>query len=148
MRVHFICRGNAYRSLIAESYFKSRSNIPVLSSGVVADDYRTGNVPVIAITRKFLKAKGLALPSELAPVQLTAERLQPGDTLVCVNKEALDELKAKFKLESEPIVWDIIDYDEPGGGQETGISQYEYTRVIYKQIVKNVDQLIKELAAR
>ena len=148
MRVHFICRGNAYRSLLAEAYFKTRSTIPVTSSGVVADIYREYNKSVIVKTRKFLESKKLPPALAKAPIQLTDERLHKDDTLVCVNKEAEKDLLRLFRPLSKPIVWDIADYDEPEGGQAAGLSREEYTKIIYKKMTQKVDKLIEQLENR
>jgi protein-tyrosine-phosphatase len=56
MRVHFICRGNVYRSRIAEAYLKSLEleGLEVLSSGTIARERSEFTKPIAESTLKFL----------------------------------------------------------------------------------------------
>jgi protein-tyrosine-phosphatase len=143
MQVHFICRGNAYRSLIAEAYLKSLKipNLDVISSGVVAKEYAKPNIPVIRFTLDYLKLKGLNKYAKTHWDQLTQDRINNEDINVCMNQRVFDERENKVKLPLDTIVWDVDDTGEiepvPTSDQELLIQ----TEKIYQKIKDKIDNL-------
>jgi protein-tyrosine-phosphatase len=93
MTIHFICRGNAHRSLIAEAYLKSLQlkDVDVLSSGTVANTYRSENEPRIPIIIARLDIYGKGQFAKTTPDQLTQERIDRGDITVCMNQIVANE---------------------------------------------------------
>lgn len=61
MIIHFICRGNAFRSVIAEAYLNSLELkcLSVLSSGTAATLYRARNLADHRITLELLEEHGI-----------------------------------------------------------------------------------------
>ncbi len=149
MTIHFICRGNVLRSLIAETYLKSLSlpDIAVLSSGTVADDYRVSNIALgyRDNTRQLLARHGLATYTKQAAEQLTQARLNNTQLVICANQIAFDEAQAIVKLPANTIVWDIMDIGEGTRIANSAAARHAYEEEIYTEITAKVDGLVAEL---
>lgn len=145
MRVHYICRGNAHRSRIAEAYTRFRyPEVEVLSSGSVADEYRASGEAVIPIVDAFLAKQGIDVQMKPKAEQLTQDRLSEDDTTVCVNDVVYNECVAKgLQLPKNTIVWDIDDFQEHSGPQ---ISFEEFMEKHFPQITAEVDALMAKNA--
>ena len=150
MRVHFICRGNAYRSRLAEAYLKSLgTDIEVVSSGTVADAHRQQNARVIELVKDFLQSKALGKGLNYEPQQLTQERLQPDDAVIFMSQRARDE-STGLQLPQNTTTWDVKDFDEvypnPDSSDPAFPAQFlDYTGQIFKQIQTNIDELVTKL---
>ena len=145
MRVHFICNGNAYRSPMAEAYFRSlNTGIDVTSSGTRADIHRESNRALyIDFMPEFLRQHNLPVVHE--PIQLTQEMLDAGDVLVAINQIVQDNMRAKFTVPEDIRVWDISDLDEQKQTGEEPLDRKAHAQLIFQQIRANVDELIAEL---
>jgi protein-tyrosine-phosphatase len=142
MRIHYICRGNAYRSRLAEAYTKSiRPDSDVISSGTVADSHLTQNEPIVRLTLQFLKDQGLGAYAKQTTDQLTQERILPDDIAVCLNQRIYDE-SAPFVLPKRTEVWDITDWSEAMQAPITDDIWFVYTSKLYAQITQHVDELL------
>lgn len=147
MRVHFICNGNAYRSRLAEAYFRSlNTGIETFSSGARADKGRHSNDPVVVeFTSNYLREHGID-PSRLTshPVQLTPAMLRDDDVTI-VMADALNNAKAAVTLPAGVRVWDIGDFFDPEHMDKEQHERRVHTEQIFKQIRANVDELAAEL---
>jgi len=151
MIIHFICRGNAFRSLMAEAYLNSLElkNVQVISSGTVADEYRQSNDShqVYQTTLAVLKSYGIdKFAKDHFGDQIEKDAYVPGDVVVCMNKVVYDELlNLTKKLPSLIRVWEIKDYGETSnqtGDRESIVRHQENT---FPLIKNRVDDLVKEL---
>ena len=61
MIIHFMCRGNSFRSIIAEAYLNSFEieDLSVLSSGATAASDKAGNLVYHRITLELLEKHGI-----------------------------------------------------------------------------------------
>ena len=147
MRVHFICNGNAYRSRLAEAYFRSlNTGIETTSSGTRADLHRDYNDPrVVGYTHDFLERHGISVNLTPHPVQLTQELLRDDDVTVLINDIALKNAKDIVTLPKDVRVWDITDHDEQASKGEEVLDIDAHTERIFAQIKSDVDALVAEL---
>jgi protein-tyrosine-phosphatase len=145
MQVHFICRGNVFRSLIAEAYLNSLniSGIKVISSGIVAKEYGESNIPVIKFTLDFLKQKSLEKYAKTNWDQLTQKRICKEDINICMNQRVYDECKGHILLPKNTVIWDIDDTGETKPIPTTKKELLEQTEHIYQKIKNRVDKLVK-----
>ena len=143
MTVHFICRGNAFRSLIAEAYLKSL-NLPgliVTSSGTVSDEYFVANRPSLKSTLALLEQHGIANYAKHQSEQLTQQRVDNQDVTVCMNQVVVDEASAIVSLPKNTVDWQITDIGEGSRIVVNGNRQM-YEEEIYQEIVKRVNDLV------
>jgi len=147
MVVHFICRANALRSLIAETYLKSFElpNLTVISSGVITDAFRESDRPFFEETTQLLTAHGLEEYIKDDAEQLTQSRVDDTDVIVVMNDRAFSEAQDIVTLPKDTIVWDITDIGE--GARTSGLEDgRQVEEVIYDEIIVKVDELVKTIA--
>jgi protein-tyrosine-phosphatase len=95
--IHFICRGNSFRSIIAEAYLNSLKfkNLKAVSSGATAALDRAGNLAAYTETLRLLAENGIR---EFAKAgygdQLTHARLEGADVVICMKSESLRRMFA------------------------------------------------------
>ncbi len=146
MNIHFICRGNVLRSLIAETYLKSLglTGVLVSSSGTSVDLNDPQEQLFLATTKQVLARHGLAQFAKVRPDQLTQERANGQDLTVCMNQRVVDEARSKVKLPANVLSWNITDIGE---GARTGKFENgrELEEVIYDEVVAKVDELLRTL---
>ena len=145
MKVHFICRGNALRSVIAEAYLKSLAipGITTLSSGTVADCYRTQNEPTLETTNALLAQKGFGDLTKNHSEQLTQDRINASDLTICMNQTVYEEAKSNATLPPSTIVWDVVDVGEGIRTLDPNDKHTKYDDLIYLEIMHRVDELVK-----
>ena len=149
MIVHFICRGNCFRSIIAEAYLNSRqiNGLSVLSSGATAALHREGNLPYYQMTLELLAVHGIR---EFAKAdygdQLTQSSLEKADIVVCLNQRVYEECLGQVTFPASPRIWAVADIGEPGRIARSPAENLRYREEAYQEIVINVDRLISAFA--
>jgi len=146
MQVHFICRGNVYRSLIAEAYLNSLriTNLKAISSGIVAKEHSKLNIPVLRFTLNYLNKKDLGKYTKTHWDQLTQNRLSNKDINICMNQIVYNECSDRIVLPNNTIIWDIDDTDETENIPKTNEELLDYTEKLFTQIKSNIDRLINQ----
>jgi protein-tyrosine-phosphatase len=149
MLVHFICRGNAFRSIIAEAYLNSLKfeNLKAISSGTAAAVDRAGNLAAYTETLELLAKNGIR---EFAKAgygdQLTPARLAGADVVICMNQRVYEECQLLVSLPASTRIWSVADIGEPGRITYAVAAKNWYREEAYREIVESISQLISELS--
>jgi protein-tyrosine-phosphatase len=145
MNIHFICRGNILRSLVAETYLKSLGlrGVHVTSSGTNVNWKDRAERKYFSNTLRLLSSHGIEAHVKDLPEQLTQLRTDNKDVTVCMNQRVIDEAGAIVKLPREVINWNIVDIGE--GHRTIEADKELYLEEIYKEITNKVDKLVKTI---
>jgi len=150
MIVHSICRGNAFRSIIAEAYLNSLKfkNLRAISSGTAAAADRARNLAAYTETLELLAKNGIR---EFAKTgygdQLTPSRLAGAGVVICINQRVYDECQRLVGLPAGTRVWSVADIGEVGRVPHTEDGKTRYREAAYLEIVVGISQLITELSS-
>jgi protein-tyrosine-phosphatase len=147
MRIHFICRGNVLRSLIAETYLRSLQlpNITATSSGTNVDLDSKEERTFFANTIALFRVHGIEEYAKDTSHQLTQDRVDRQDLTICMNQRVIDEANQLVDLPEGTRNWDIVDIGE---GHRTAIENTrQYEEEIFQEIKKMVDKLVAQLSA-
>jgi protein-tyrosine-phosphatase len=148
MIIHFVCRGNVFRSIIAEAYLKSLAlkELSVLSSGTVATLHKTQNLANHKLTLALLEEHGIRGFAKAGyGDQLTQPRLDKADITVCMNQRVYDDCLRRFAFSVSPCVWSVADIGEPGRIPEVESETQLYREEAYREIVGNVERLVSDV---
>ena len=148
MNIHFICRGNILRSLVAETYLKSLElkNVSVTSSGTNVNWEDEKEREYFSNTLKLLEDHKIKSYVKNLPEQLTQYRADGKDITVCMNQRVIDEALAIVELPKETINWNIIDIGE--GHRTVEADKELYLEEIYEEITQKVDKLVESYNLR
>ncbi len=144
MNVHFICRGNVLRSLIAETYLRSLNikGISSISSGTNVNWNDPQEREYFANTLAVLDRHGIKSFAKLAPEQLTQERIDKNhDMVVLLNQRVADEAAKIVELPADVLIWEVIDIGEGHRTDNNDLGSYE--EEIYQEITQKVNELLK-----
>ena len=147
MVIHFICRGNAFRSIIAEAYLNSLElkDLSVLSSGTAATLHKARNLASHRMTLELLEEHGIRGFAKVGyGDQLTQSRLDKADITVCMNQRVYDECLRCVTFPHSPRVWSVADIGEPGRISDVESERKLYREEAYQEILRNVERLVPD----
>lgn len=135
-KLHFVCRGNTFRSRLAEEYWKSHNSTDnitsVMSSGIEADQRLNGGISYLA---KQLLAKHNLTNHKKSWTQTTQRNIDSSTIVIFMSKTILADADKPFDLSSTKyLVWDIPDVKK--NSKEAGTEEAEN---IYQKIVASVE---------
>ena len=148
MIIHFICRGNSFRSIIAEAYLNSLEikNSSVLSSGTTAASHKERNLPHYGATLDLLEKHGIRkFAKDGYGDQLTQSRLEKADITVCMNQRVYDECLWRVAFPASPRVWSVADIGEPGRISDVESERNLYREEAYQEIARNIERLVLDV---
>ena len=148
MNIHFICRGNILRSLVAETYLKSLElkNVSVTSSGTNVNWEDEKERGYFSNTLNLLEKHGIKYYVKDLPEQLTQSRANGQDITVCMNQRVVDEATVIVTLPQGTINWNIIDIGE--GHRTVDADKELYLEEIYEEITQKADKLVESYNLR
>ena len=141
MIIHFICRGNTFRSIIAETYVNSLAlkDLSAVSSGTAATLYKARNLANHRITLELLEEHGIRGFAKVGyGDQLTQSRLDKADITVCMNQRVYGECMQCVTFSRSPRVWSVADIGEPGRISDVESERQLYREDAYREIARNV----------
>jgi protein-tyrosine-phosphatase len=144
--IHFICRANSFRSIIAEAYLNSLKikDWRVMSSGATAASGKARNLFYYRITLDLLEKHGIReFAKDGYGDQLTQPRLEESDITVCVNQRVYDECLRYVTFPATPHIWSVADIGEPGRISNDVSERELYREEACQEIVSNVELLVQ-----
>jgi protein-tyrosine-phosphatase/isopentenyldiphosphate isomerase len=147
MKVLLVCRGNVYRSRLAEAYFKSLNlhGFEVRSAGTVAGKNFLG--PISPYAQTVIDEYKLGRFTKPKWTQLSQLTLEWADLVICMNRQVYiegEELGYRWPLKT--IIWDIPDVDNLLAQGEAGMQKIpHFARRTFHHITERVDELVRYL---
>ena len=148
--IHFICRGNSFRSIIAEAYLNSLEveDWSVFSSGTTAALDKARNLVSYRNTLELLETHGIRKFAKADYGDLLTEsRLEEADIAICMNQRVYAECLELVTFPAGLRVWSVADLGEPGRIVSAESDPDLYREEVYQEIAKNVDHLVSDLPA-
>jgi len=144
--IHFVCRGNTYRSRLAAAYLYTLTDerFVVSSSGVAAEhsSIKTCEPYALATAQKHGLTHGIDMPK----TQTTTRLLQDADVIVFMNKDVYDDACKAYTFDTrKAIVWHVADIAAAKKAevlaQHSEAALVEAAASTYRSIKKHCDDL-------
>jgi len=149
MIIPFICRGNSFRSILAEAYLNSLKvrDLGAMSSGTRAAAHRSGNLTSYTATLRLLAKKGIRQFAKAGyGDQVTQSRLAGAGVVICMNQRVYDECRQLVALPGGTRIWSVADIGEPGRTARTESERNLRREEAYQEIVEGISRLISEIS--
>lgn len=146
--VHFVCRGNTYRSRLAAAYFaglvEGDRRFRVSSSGIGT---RRANVQTVQkYTKALAKKHGLSHGITDVKQQTTNRLLAEADVIVFMNKDVYDDALKEYEFDTrKTLVWyvkdmaDVVKYRALAERTEQAL--LDVSEGTFREIKRHCDQL-------
>ena len=146
MTIHFICKGNTFRSRLAEAYLNSKQlpNIKIISSGIEAEINDCG--PITWYAQRLIQDNNLIPFEKLVWNQTTKLLLEEGDLTIFMHQNIYDYAVKHFDFTGTNFqIWEIPDIRIHLQTFAQEVGKIEVTEKIFEEIKQKVDQLIREV---
>jgi protein-tyrosine-phosphatase/8-oxo-dGTP pyrophosphatase MutT (NUDIX family) len=141
-KIHFVCRGNVWRSRLAEAYAKSlqHDNWDVTSSGIDADLFPNRQLgPWAKIAER---QHSLTSWFSDRSIQTTSELLQAQDIIVFMRGDVYADAQQRYEFNpAKSLTWDIKDR----GDWAKNLSISQKRQRTFKHVKGNVERLISDV---
>lgn len=144
LKIHFVCRGNSFRSRLAEAYANSKK-IPAISatsSGIAADHNLNG--PITWYALRIIKNNNFIEFMSNYWRKTSPEIIGENDVIVFMTQRHYDFCQ-DYVSQKMFEIWDIEDIQDLGSTIRDSNSIIESSEDIYAVITKKVDNLISRL---
>jgi 8-oxo-dGTP pyrophosphatase MutT (NUDIX family)/protein-tyrosine-phosphatase len=149
-RIHFVCRGNTFRSRLAEGYAKSLKldGYRFTSSGIESE--RKDSVILSPYARDIARREHFTAFMAKQKHQTTAAQLKRQDIIVFLSKDVSDEVTHVIDFDARrATVWNIDDLagtllKHPRAAR-THANYVKLTNRIAERIFTKVDELVREM---
>jgi 8-oxo-dGTP pyrophosphatase MutT (NUDIX family)/protein-tyrosine-phosphatase len=149
-RVHFICRGNTFRSRLAEGYAKSLKlpHYTITSSGVDVETDK--NVALSPFARDIARTHHFTGFMSKTKYHTTQKLLKNQDVLVFFGKDVFEAANTAHKLDArQAVIWEIGDltdfWAKHSRIKHTVANNNKITNRIADTIFDKVDELFSQL---
>ncbi len=154
MIVHFICRGNSYRSRLAEAYLNSKQlpNFKAISSGITASKNENG--PVSWYAQRIIEKEKLVPFESNCWQQTSTKLLKDADFTMFMEQEYCDFCKENLGFKQKNYeIWDVKDLDKfllPSTGKipSTEMEKMQASDATFEIIKGKVDDLIRRISTK
>ena len=146
MTVHFICKGNTFRSRLAETYLNSKQipNLKAISSGIEAELNDCG--PVTWYAQRLIHDGDLIPFEKPTWEQTTKLLLEEGDLTIFMHQNIYDFCVKHFDFNGKNFqIWEISDIRIHLLTFEEEVEKMQVTEKIFTEIKQRIDKLIKNL---
>lgn len=113
--VHFVCRGNTFRSRLAAAYLSSLldERFSISSSGIAASTSQSGIEKVEPYTKAIAQKYGLTYDIDKRKTQTTTQLLGDADVIVFLNKDVYNDAINKYAFDPRKVlVWNVPDISD------------------------------------
>lgn len=146
MHILFICRGNVFRSLTAETYLRPLNlpNVIAESCGTNVNMSDPQEREYFANTLSLLERHGIKQFAKNESHQLSQASVDASDIVVIANQRAFDEAAQQVILPQDTMVLKVVDIGE---GDRIAIddNREELEELIYDELTHAVDSLVSDL---
>ena len=142
MTVHFVCKGNTFRSRLAETYLNSKQlpNVKAISSGTEAEMNDCG--PITWYSQKIIQQNHLVSFEKPTWDQTTKFLLEEGDLTIFMHQNIYDFCVEHFGFSGTNFqIWDIPDT----AAHQEEAEKVEATEKIFEEIKQKIDELVSKL---
>jgi protein-tyrosine-phosphatase len=151
MTIQFICRGNVFRSIIAETYVRSLAlpGVTVRSHGIVAARDKEQNRAGFSEVMALLERRGVSrYAKDHYGDNTTQKLLDRCDVTVFLNEIAHKEAVGLFAVPDTALVWAVSDFGEHNKVPTSKEDRLRLLDETYDEIIDDVDRLLSQLKLR
>lgn len=145
IHVHFVCRGNTYRSRLAAAYFHSIApkNFIVSSSGI---EPTNADKTVNFYTAQVAQAHGLTYQMDTQRQVTTPDMLSAADIVVCLQKDIYDYAVLHLGLRPQKsIIWHVLDMEPYARRAGLSLASHAHKSRIAERTFEQIKHLCDEL---